>query len=167
MLAVTRGQLVVYPNGAVAPFDPNNAAATKEHFAALAEVLTYTLSTWSINYLQTIYTLLKHCIHILNSCTLSTLYQKIIYTVSTHCNCTLSTNEWERELPVYTPVCMLGAWPVFSQIKVIIFIHTISTHCIYTLYLVTVSTHCIYTLSTHYPTTGTFSKDRIFSVRGL
>ena len=30
-------QLVVYPNGAVAPFDPNNAAATKEHFAALAE----------------------------------------------------------------------------------------------------------------------------------
>merc|ERR1712215_335622 len=30
-------QLVVYPNGAVAPFDPNNAAATKEHFAALNE----------------------------------------------------------------------------------------------------------------------------------
>ena len=37
MLAVTSGQLVAYPNGAVAPFDPNNAAATKEHFAALAE----------------------------------------------------------------------------------------------------------------------------------
>ena len=42
MLAVTRGQLVAYPNGAVAPFDPNNAEATKEHFAALAEVLTST-----------------------------------------------------------------------------------------------------------------------------
>ena len=28
---------MVYPNGAVAPFDPNNAAATKEHFAALRE----------------------------------------------------------------------------------------------------------------------------------
>ena len=54
VLAVTRGQLVAYPNGAVAPFDPNNAAATKEHFAALAEVLTYTLSTRSIHY-QSIY----------------------------------------------------------------------------------------------------------------
>merc|ERR1712193_82263 len=29
--------LVAYPNGAVAPFDPNNAAATKEHFEALSE----------------------------------------------------------------------------------------------------------------------------------
>ena len=28
---------MVYPNGAVAPFDPNNAAATREHFAALVE----------------------------------------------------------------------------------------------------------------------------------
>ena len=37
MLVAARAQLVVYPNGAVAPFDPNNAAATKEHFAALAE----------------------------------------------------------------------------------------------------------------------------------
>ena len=37
VLAATQAQLVVYPNGAVAPFDPNNAAATKEHFAALAE----------------------------------------------------------------------------------------------------------------------------------
>merc|ERR1712045_696477 len=36
-LAASQAQLVVYPNGAVAPFDPNNAAATKEHFAALAE----------------------------------------------------------------------------------------------------------------------------------
>merc|ERR1711990_543852 len=37
VLAASQAQLVVYPNGAVAPFDPNNAAATKEHFAALAE----------------------------------------------------------------------------------------------------------------------------------
>merc|ERR1711981_132954 len=37
VLAAAQAQLVVYPNGAVAPFDPNNAAATKEHFAALAE----------------------------------------------------------------------------------------------------------------------------------
>ena len=37
MLVAAQAQLVVYPNGAVAPFDPNNAAATKEHFAALAE----------------------------------------------------------------------------------------------------------------------------------
>merc|ERR1712203_184392 len=37
VLAAATAQLVVYPNGAVAPFDPNNAAATKEHFAALAE----------------------------------------------------------------------------------------------------------------------------------
>merc|ERR1712045_931053 len=36
-LVAAHAQLVVYPNGAVAPFDPNNAAATKEHFAALAE----------------------------------------------------------------------------------------------------------------------------------
>merc|ERR1712203_171185 len=36
-LVAAQAQLVVYPNGAVAPFDPNNAAATKEHFAALAE----------------------------------------------------------------------------------------------------------------------------------
>ena len=28
---------MVYPNGAVAPYDPNNAAATKEHFEALSE----------------------------------------------------------------------------------------------------------------------------------
>merc|ERR1711931_593418 len=37
VLVAANAQLVVYPNGAVAPFDPNNAAATKEHFAALAE----------------------------------------------------------------------------------------------------------------------------------
>merc|ERR1711978_203803 len=37
VLVAAQAQLVVYPNGAVAPFDPNNAAATKEHFAALAE----------------------------------------------------------------------------------------------------------------------------------
>merc|ERR1739848_886018 len=37
LVAGSAAQLVVYPNGAVAPFDPNNAAATKEHFAALAE----------------------------------------------------------------------------------------------------------------------------------
>merc|ERR1711931_508321 len=37
VLVAAHAQLVVYPNGAVAPFDPNNAAATKEHFAALAE----------------------------------------------------------------------------------------------------------------------------------
>merc|ERR1739844_433819 len=37
VLAAAQAHLVVYPNGAVAPFDPNNAAATKEHFAALAE----------------------------------------------------------------------------------------------------------------------------------
>jgi len=36
-LATVSGQLVAYPNGAVAPYDPNNAAATKEHFAALNE----------------------------------------------------------------------------------------------------------------------------------
>jgi len=36
-LATVSGQLVAYPNGAVAPFDPNNAAATKEHFEALNE----------------------------------------------------------------------------------------------------------------------------------
>merc|ERR1711915_406060 len=37
LFASSTAQLVVYPNGAVAPFDPNNAAATKEHFAALNE----------------------------------------------------------------------------------------------------------------------------------
>merc|ERR1712042_75234 len=37
LVAGSAAQLVVYPNGAVAPFDPNNAAATKEHFAELAE----------------------------------------------------------------------------------------------------------------------------------
>merc|ERR1712119_3434 len=37
LLASAAAQLVVYQNGAVAPYDPNNAAATKEHFAALAE----------------------------------------------------------------------------------------------------------------------------------
>ena len=37
LFAAASAQLVVYPNGAVAPFDPNNAAATKEHFAALSE----------------------------------------------------------------------------------------------------------------------------------
>merc|ERR1711990_1162316 len=37
VLVAAQAQLVAYPNGAVAPFDPNNAAATKEHFAALAE----------------------------------------------------------------------------------------------------------------------------------
>merc|ERR1719516_52420 len=30
-------QLVAYPNGAVAPFDPNNAKATAEHLQATAE----------------------------------------------------------------------------------------------------------------------------------
>merc|ERR1719402_1678537 len=34
---IAAGQLVAYPNGAVAPFDPNNAAATQDHFEALAE----------------------------------------------------------------------------------------------------------------------------------
>ena len=29
LASLAAGQLVVYPNGAVAPFDPNNAAATK------------------------------------------------------------------------------------------------------------------------------------------
>ena len=29
--------LVAYPNGAVAPFDPNNAKATAEHLDALAD----------------------------------------------------------------------------------------------------------------------------------
>merc|ERR1711936_728950 len=37
LLSSTAAQPVVYPNGAVAPYDPNNAAATKEHFAALSE----------------------------------------------------------------------------------------------------------------------------------
>merc|ERR1712156_792738 len=37
LFASSTAQLVVYPNGAIAPFDPNNAAATKEHFAALNE----------------------------------------------------------------------------------------------------------------------------------
>merc|ERR1712241_569303 len=37
LLVAAHAQLVAYPNGAFAPFDPNNAAATKEHFAALAE----------------------------------------------------------------------------------------------------------------------------------
>merc|ERR1711983_104170 len=36
-LATVSGQLVAYPNGAVAPYDPNHGAATKEHFAALSE----------------------------------------------------------------------------------------------------------------------------------
>merc|ERR1712221_48604 len=35
--SLSAGQLVAYPNGAVAPFDPNNAAATQDHFEALAE----------------------------------------------------------------------------------------------------------------------------------
>merc|ERR1712234_65984 len=34
---LSAAQLVAYPNGAVAPFDPNNAAATQDHFEALAE----------------------------------------------------------------------------------------------------------------------------------
>ena len=69
VLAVTRGQLVSYPNGAVAPFDPNNAAATKEHFAALAEVHTNDQHTHCLQpntistHYSTIYTLLKRCIH--------------------------------------------------------------------------------------------------------
>ena len=29
LASLAAGQLVVYPNGAVAPFDPNNAAVTK------------------------------------------------------------------------------------------------------------------------------------------
>merc|ERR1711976_581203 len=37
LFASSTAQLVVYPNGGGAPFDPNNAAATKEHFAALNE----------------------------------------------------------------------------------------------------------------------------------
>merc|ERR1711887_184278 len=37
LFAAAASQLVVYPNGAVAPYDPNNAAATKEHFEALSE----------------------------------------------------------------------------------------------------------------------------------
>merc|ERR1711887_418912 len=37
LFAAAASQLVVYPNGAVAPYDPNNAAATKEHFEALNE----------------------------------------------------------------------------------------------------------------------------------
>merc|ERR1712083_1123128 len=37
VLVAAQAQLVAYPNGAVAPFDPNNAAATKEHFEALNE----------------------------------------------------------------------------------------------------------------------------------
>merc|ERR1711931_96423 len=36
-LSVSSAQLVHYLNGAVAPYDANNAAATKEHFEALAE----------------------------------------------------------------------------------------------------------------------------------
>ena len=35
--SLSAAQLVAYPNGAVAPFDPNNAAATQDHFEALAE----------------------------------------------------------------------------------------------------------------------------------
>jgi len=35
--AAAAPQLVQYPNGAVAPFDPNNAKATAEHLAATAE----------------------------------------------------------------------------------------------------------------------------------
>merc|ERR1712241_1426985 len=42
LLVAAHAQLVVYPNGAVAPFDPNNAAATKEHFEAGAVVNPYT-----------------------------------------------------------------------------------------------------------------------------
>merc|ERR1712198_199626 len=34
---LSAAQLVAYPNGAVAPFDPNNVAATQDHFEALAE----------------------------------------------------------------------------------------------------------------------------------
>merc|ERR1711939_432314 len=37
LLVAAHAQLVAYPNGAVAPYDPNNAAATKEHFVALSE----------------------------------------------------------------------------------------------------------------------------------
>merc|ERR1711973_24063 len=37
LFAAAASQLVVYPNAAVAPYDPNNAAATKEHFEALSE----------------------------------------------------------------------------------------------------------------------------------
>merc|ERR1712198_105391 len=36
-MAAGSPQLVAYPNGAVAPFDPNNAKATAEHLTALAD----------------------------------------------------------------------------------------------------------------------------------
>merc|ERR1719220_1511188 len=37
LVAGTSAQLIHYPNGAVAPFDPNNAAATAAHLTATAE----------------------------------------------------------------------------------------------------------------------------------
>merc|ERR1712080_549799 len=37
LVAGTNAQLVAYANGAIAPFDPNNAAATAEHQKAIAE----------------------------------------------------------------------------------------------------------------------------------
>merc|ERR1719233_1137195 len=37
LVAGTNAQLVAYANGAVAPFDPNNAKATAEHLKAIAE----------------------------------------------------------------------------------------------------------------------------------
>merc|ERR1711864_42138 len=37
LIAGSSAQLVIYPNGAIAPFDPNNAAATREHLEANAE----------------------------------------------------------------------------------------------------------------------------------
>ena len=37
LASLAAGQLVVYPNGAVAPFDPNNAAATKVLFPFITQ----------------------------------------------------------------------------------------------------------------------------------
>merc|ERR1712112_493113 len=37
LVAGTTAQLVAYPNGAIAPFDPNNAKATADHQKAIAE----------------------------------------------------------------------------------------------------------------------------------
>ena len=39
LASLAAGQLVVYPNGAVAPFDPNNAAATKVRNSLLNVVI--------------------------------------------------------------------------------------------------------------------------------
>merc|ERR1712142_593060 len=58
-VAAGSGPLVAYPNGAVAPFDPNNAKTTAEHLDALADagklVNPYTIHATAVHVPALIY----------------------------------------------------------------------------------------------------------------